>query len=78
MDEPDNLTLVLIGSLDDNDPWNLEVWARDDANANGSTARWFRTGSGDDGPVQRVSWDWLEAHAHERRDRLTVLGTGAP
>lgn len=79
MPEPDNLTLVLVGSLADNNPWDLELWARDDACAKGSTAHWYRAGLGADNPhVQRVSWDWLEEHARGLQAKLTVLGTGAP
>lgn len=78
MTEPDNLTLVLVGSLADNDPWDLELWARDDVNAGDSNANWYRAGTGETGTVQRVSWTWLEDHAQERRDKLTVLGSGAP
>lgn len=75
MPEPDDYTLVLIGSLNDRDPWEIEVWARDDANAQGSTARWYRIG--DPTTVQRMSWDRLEQHARDRNAMLGVLGTGA-
>lgn len=77
MTEPDSLALVLVGSLNDTDPWHLELWARDDANANPSTARWYLAGRGEDADVRRVSWDWLEDHARELGFPLTVLGTGA-
>ena len=80
MIEPDNLTLVLIGSLADNDPWDLELWARDDAVAQGSNARWIRAGLGGDNPnVHCLSWQLLEERARDRGfgDKLTVLGTGA-
>ncbi len=59
MTEPDNLTLVMVGSLNDSDPWDVEVYARDDANAEGSTARWFLTGSEDTPTCRRVSWAFL-------------------
>lgn len=80
MNEPDNQTLVMIGSLADNDPWHLEVWARDDANAKGSTACWFLLhGQGEDFPnLRRASWDWLLDQAHQHMDKLTVLGSAAP
>lgn len=78
MIEPDDKTLVLIGNLVDNDPWHLELWARDDGNAHGKGARWYRAGLGEDADVQRVSWDWLEAHAKQRMDTLTVLGQVQP
>jgi hypothetical protein len=78
MTEPDNLALVLIGSLNDTDPWHLELWARDDANAKGSTARWYQAGVSDHSPdFRRVSWPWLEDHARELGFPLTHLGTGA-
>lgn len=77
MTEPDNLTLVLVGSLNDSDPWHLwhlELWARDDANSEGSTARWWRAGVDyDNYAVQCVSWDWLQDHARECGSDLTVL-----
>ena len=77
MTEPANLTLVVIGNLTDDDPWHLEFWGRDDTNAAYSTARWFRAGLGDDGPVQRVSWDWLEVHARDLGSAITVLSESA-
>lgn len=78
MDEPDNLTLVLIGSLNDNDPWDLELWARDDANAKGSTAHWYRACVGEDSPnFESRSWGALREYAAERKGPLTILGTGA-
>jgi hypothetical protein len=76
MNEPGNLTLVLVGSLADNDPWDLETWVRDDENAGGSTARWFRIRTDD--YVERVSWDRLEGDARGTRRAVTVLGSAAP
>lgn len=80
MQEPDDRTLVMIGSLLDNDPWHLEVWARDDANAKDSDVHWYLLhGQGEDFPnLRRVSWDWLAQYARTRMDKLTVLGSAAP
>ncbi len=80
MQEPDDHTLVMIGSLLDNDPWHLEIWARDDSNAKGSNARWFLIhGQGEDFPnVSISSWEWIVGRAEERMDKLTVVGSAAP
>lgn len=83
MDEPDNHTIVMIGSLVDNDPWHLELWARDDTNAKPPArpeTRWFRTGDGvdSDEPQPGIEWRTLRRRAEERRDKLTVLGSAAP
>ncbi|GAB7053221.1 hypothetical protein [Catenuloplanes indicus] len=83
MIEPDDHTIVMIGSLVDNDPWHLELWARDDTNAKTPTrpeARWFRTGDGvdSDEPHPGIEWRLLERRAELRKDKLTVLGSAAP
>ena len=77
MDEPDNHTIVMIGSLADNDPWHLELWVRDDGNAKSSPARWYRTGDGvdSDEPRPGVEWRTLQRRAEERRDKLTAVGS---
>lgn len=79
MNEPDNLTLVLVGSLADTDPWHLEVWARDDVNARNQSACWYPCGGGDEdeGVAQRLSWDRLLERARARKAPVTVLGAGA-
>lgn len=76
MTEPDDKTLVLIGNLTANDPWHLELWARDDGNTRDSEGRWYRAGLGEEADMQRVSWDWLLKHAEKRMDTLRVLGSG--
>ncbi|WP_045740755.1 hypothetical protein [Actinoplanes rectilineatus] len=78
MQEPDDKHLVLIGNLVDNDPWHLELWARDDAQAKDSTERWYQAGLGEDVLVHRLSWTKLEALASTRMDTLTVLGEVRP
>lgn len=76
--EPDNLTLVMVGNLADNDPWNVEIWACDEDNAKGSEGRWFLTGTGDDAQPQQRSWASLQMYARDRGDTLTVLGKATP
>lgn len=76
VDEPDDLTFVMVGNLADNDPWHVEVWACDQANAKGSLERWFLTGTGDDAEPRQRSWEGLKAHARDRGDTLTFLGRG--
>jgi hypothetical protein len=75
--EPENLTVVMIGNLADNNPWDLEFWARDDATAHPSTARWYRAGLGDDGPVHSMTWDRVLTHAENGLGEITVLGRAA-
>lgn len=73
MTEPEDLTLVLLGNLTDDDPWDLELWVRDDDNSEGSHAHWYRTGTSEDGSVRRLSWDRLRDRARESRRTLSVV-----
>lgn len=60
MEEPDDLTLVMVGNPKEDAPWDVEVYVRNDAKAKGSTARWYLTGTGVNGSnYRRASWNWL-------------------
>ena len=74
MTEPEDLTLALIGDLADNDPWDVELWCRDGANANpGSIVRWHRAGTCDPERTQRLSWDRLVDRAATSRRALSIV-----
>lgn len=76
MAEPGNHEAVMLGTIRDCEPWDIEVWVRDDANARESNARWYLTGTSRDGGVHRMSWDALISRAADRRDSLLPIETG--
>lgn len=74
MTEPEDHTLIMIGDLDSGDPWDVELWCRDNGHTDPTTAaRWYRTGAGDPDRTQRLSWDGLRDRARTTRRPLAIV-----
>lgn len=73
--EPANKSFVRIGDLGSSDPWDVQVWARDDETATHKgrvgDLHWFLSGVEQTEPQ---SWPALMSAARNSRSQIAVFG----